>query len=392
MHTNDYEVVRYSPEFKQEIIELLAPMWGEDLGLTTSYFEWKHSQNPYVDEPIFYLCLYEGRVIGVRACFGARWQLDQPGKYVNCLADADAIVHPDHRRQGLLTKMTVAALEDLRESEFEYVITLSANRYSSAANVKMGWRNIGYLDTAYRYSSKEPDTRKSQNPIRNSLRRVPAVPAVYRRVRGYFNPEPAPSNQQLHPFYTLDKNYVLKAGQKFEHLSIEDYPRPGEMVDLISRSGEHNRIQHIRDLEFFSWRYQNPLSSYRFLFWKGTRLEGYLVLQSPIHKPGVVTIVDWEASTQQVRERLLRAAIELGSFFQLSIWSISLNDENKKLLQQTGFEFKEPSGDDDKDGDLPHVLIRSVRTGWVQGEQMSGNNYLQDLSNWDLRAIYADGY
>lgn len=392
MHSNDYEIIRYSPAFEREIIELLAPMWGTDMALTTAYFEWKHCQNPYVDEPIFYLCLYDGRVVGVRACFGARWQLDQLGQYVNCLADADAIVHPDHRRRGLLTKMTLAALEDLHTSDFEYIITLSANRYSSAANRKMGWRNVGYFDTAYRHRSKQPDTEKSQSAFRNSLRKVPFVPAVYRQMRSYVNGKPDPSSQPPAPFFNLDKNYIQSGKQKFEHITIENFPRSEAMADLINRIGDHNRFQHIRDQEFFSWRFRNPLSTYRFLFWSERQLEGYLILQSPVLKSGTVSIVDWEASNQHTRAGLLKGAIDLGGFNKLFIWSISLSDENKKLLSDAGFEFKDPSGDEEKDADLPHILIRPVQEIDTQDGWMFEGNNLMDLSNWDLRAIYADGF
>jgi hypothetical protein len=124
----------------------------------------------------------------------------------------------------------------------------------------------------------------------------------------------------------------------------------------------------------------------------GRQLEGYLVLQSPTLKPGIVTIVDWEASNQHVRADLLKSAIELGSFNQLYIWSMSLRDTTKKLLCESGFEFKDPSGDEDMDADLPHVLIRPVNVGEKQDDFMFGDNNLQDLSNWDLRAIYADGF
>jgi hypothetical protein len=106
--------------------------------------------------------------------------------------------------------MTAAALEDLGKRDFEYIITLSANRNSSAANRKMGWRNVDYFETAYRHKAKGLDYEKSQSVIRKMLRRAPFMPVMYRQIRNYVNRESKPSQRQIPPFYNLIKTMLGK--------------------------------------------------------------------------------------------------------------------------------------------------------------------------------------
>ena len=70
------------------------------------------------------------------------------------------------------------------------------------------------------------------------------------------------------------------------------------MAELAERIGYDGRIRHVRDEQYFSWRFQNPLSEYRFLFWDNGRLDGYLVLYRKVYPPGndeLAYIVDWDA-------------------------------------------------------------------------------------------------
>jgi hypothetical protein len=69
-----------------------------------------------------------------------------------------------------------------------------------------------------------------------------------------------------------------------------------------------------------------------------------------------------------------------------------LSDKTKELLSVSGFEFRNPSGVEDKDADLPHRLIRPVQDVDIRDGLMFGDKNVLELSNWDVRAIYADGF
>jgi hypothetical protein len=143
----DYDIIRYDPRYLDEVVELLVPLWGTNLELNKAYLEWKHNQNPYLQEPIIHLALYDEHPVGVRAYSASYWQAGHPDQRYLCVTDVDAVVHLDHRRHGLLKSMTSVALKELETEQFDFVITLSAAQNSSASNLKLGWENVGELRT-----------------------------------------------------------------------------------------------------------------------------------------------------------------------------------------------------------------------------------------------------
>ena len=85
------------------------------------------------------------------------------------------------------------------------------------------------------------------------------------------------------------------------------------MAELVERLGHDGRIRHVRDREYFAWRFLNPRASYRFLYAQSARLEGYLVLAAQPGRPDWgVRLVDWEAVDDRVRRALLVAAFQKG--------------------------------------------------------------------------------
>ena len=75
--TMTYRFVEYSPEYKEQISALRSRTFGGDLAFNTGYFEWKYEQNPYLEEPHFYLALNGEEVVAMRGFYGSRWQVGQ---------------------------------------------------------------------------------------------------------------------------------------------------------------------------------------------------------------------------------------------------------------------------------------------------------------------------
>jgi len=44
----DYQIVKYSPECKSQILELQKHHWGANEALNAAYLSWKYDQNPYL--------------------------------------------------------------------------------------------------------------------------------------------------------------------------------------------------------------------------------------------------------------------------------------------------------------------------------------------------------
>lgn len=163
------------------------------------------------------------------------------------------------------------------------------------------------------------------------------------------------------------------------------------MADLVERIGTDGRMRHVRDEQYFAWRFGNPLNVYRFLFWEDARLEGYMVLQKRRHTRGGETrILDWEATHPQVHEDLLYAAIDRCHSTVLSTWSATLGERTARLLQAAGFRrVNETQGVRHY---RPGLLVRAVRDEMQEADWVVAGRRLLDMANWDLRMIYSDGF
>lgn len=352
-----YEIVKYSPEFKSQIVELQTHLWSPDVDMNSSYLEWKYERNPYVDTPLIYVALCTGKVVGMRGMYGAKWQVGNPPQILHALCACDLVIAPDHRNQGVFTKIMKAALNDLAIQGYQYVFNLSAGPLTFIGSLAMGWRSIGSLHMKIRRSRQKKNIKA----------------------------------KRFNPFNHLDRNMEEKALDINPRLSVELTPRPQAMSELVERIGSDGRIRHVRDQQYFAWRFKNPISQYRFLYWEDSSLDGYLVLQTSVYRDRLkISIVDWEATNMQVRTDLLQTAIHLGNFNVLSIWSATLLDEIKILLQNTGFNPQKEVKSITKF--RPTILVRPVRDEMLKTNWVIANRRILDLESWDLRMIYSDGY
>jgi len=76
----DYEIIRYSDDFKQEVIEFQKHQWSPHAELNASFLDWKYQQNPYLKEPLIYLARQDGKIVGMRGMVGANWEVGTPAR------------------------------------------------------------------------------------------------------------------------------------------------------------------------------------------------------------------------------------------------------------------------------------------------------------------------
>ena len=367
----EYGIVKYQPEFKRQVVELQAHLWRAGFDTNTAYLEWKHENNPYVERPLIYVALYGQKVIGMLAFFGAKWEVGDPCETFLAPCAGDLVVAPEHRRRGVFTKIMGVALSDLAEMGYTYILNLSGNKKTILGSLKQGWRSAGSLQPIHCKAGKRRISRRMQ-------RYVKKLPFTS-------------SGKGQPPFYFLDKNSVRQRGKVDPHVTVGRSPRPEAMSQLVEQMGHDGRIRHVRHHPYFTWRFQNPRRSYRFLFWERGSLEGYLVLQMKNERKSESTarIVDWEATNHQVRADLLQAAIRWGCFHHLSIWCATLPEETDSLLQGAGFQHMDEAGS--VTSESRPLLIRPVRDEMLNADWVLAGLRLLDLSSWDLRMIYSDG-
>jgi len=383
----EYNIVKYRPEFKQRILELQKHLWGRNKHINASYLEWKYHSNPYADKPLIHVAFYGEQVVGMRGFWATSWEFGLIPRKILCLLGVDVVVDPNHRRRGVLKNMTKVALEELDNSSYKYIIALSANEGSASNVMKLGWQSAGLLYTAQ--WRKDRDKKGSEGV--KVISEKPVLLTLYRNLQKATK-FLTRSQHRDSTFYTLDKN-SLWHNRKFEsNISIEKSPRPKAMAELVHRIGNAGRMRQVRDSQFFQWRFLNPRSAYRFIFWENSNLEGYLILRASAVGKGGITIVDLEATTHDLKGSLIETALKLGNFDSVTIWSATLGDEEKDLLRKIGFRFS--TGSENSRGDYyrPNVLITPISHECSKGNWSISDRQLLELANWDLRAIYSDAF
>jgi hypothetical protein len=370
MTSHDYQVITYDSRYDDQIVLLQSHLWGNDTALNADYLDWKYKRNPYVESPLIYLTLFQGKVVGMMGMVGSLWEAGQPLQSFKCLCAADLVIDPAHRKRGIFKLQWVLTLDDLAQRNFPYIFILSGHEYSSKITVLIGWRSIGGLRKMQR-------VHYEKDLVRAGRRRLSKIAFL--------------SGVNLYkPFDPLDR--WANGGTEDRRLTLSDTPMVEEMSDLVNRIGSDGRVRHVRDEAYFSWRYQNPLADYRFLYWREKRLMGYLVLQSSIHPIRNQTwanIVDWEATDTNVKTNLLQAAIEYGKFNDLGVWAAHLGEATQSLLTESGFRYFDTA---DSEVPYPTVLVRPIEEGIPDREWVLADRSLLELGNWDVRGIYSDGF
>ena len=345
--SDDYKIVAYTPERKEEVLQLASYVWSPDPELCVSYLKWKYHDNPYMVAPVFYLAMHDGRAVAMRGLFTSRWESNGNFFELPCFGDSAAL--PEHRGRGLMGLITRSALDDIGSERPKYALSLSAGAFTRRAFVENG-------------------------AVRLDL------PVTYTR-----RMEPA----DIASSYTLSENCldsVSGSVQVAPSVWIEERPRPQAMGRLIMRIPRDGRIRHVRDAAYFSWRFGNPLSRYWFLYCAtGDELSGYLVMQMSRKKRELVNIIDYEALDRDVALQLLHSAVAVSGGSQLTIWPDTSERMHSGTIYDLGFAAF-------RDSRVHCMLVGSTCRTQPQAEWELGCRQLCDPRNWDMRMIYSDNY
>jgi GNAT superfamily N-acetyltransferase len=129
-----------------------------------SFLRWKHFENPFGESPMW-VAEVDGSVIGFRAFL--RWELvARDGRIVRAVRAVDTATDPAFQGRGIFTRLTLAAIDELRDEGIELVFN-TPNDKSRPGYLKMGWQVVGRLPAAVR-----PNTWRF--PIAVARARVPA--------------------------------------------------------------------------------------------------------------------------------------------------------------------------------------------------------------------------
>lgn len=359
-----YQFIRFNRELKEQVVHLQQYLWGSDLELNARYLDWKYFQNPYLAQPLVYLAVYQGQVVGMRGFYGSLWHMGRLEETWEVPVAADAVVHPDHRRKGLYLRIGEFAEDDLQSQGYAYTLSVSGSPAVRNANLGRGWNVVGEWQVWYTPGEKEKP------------------PGFLKRLVDKQSSSKKTDEKSL--FWHLDKK------NRIGNISIEKHPRLQAMAELAGKSGG-DHIRHVRDISFFSWRFDNPFSNYRFLYYGEGNPLGFLVLRSAQQKgKSRVHIVDWAAEDAHVLSELLAAA-KVGYFPGIYIWSGWPSPVEESAFTQQGFSNIAVKNSSAPDIHRPTLMVDYFNMT-NENKYTPPETKLLDIKSWHLHGIDSDNH
>ncbi|UPV75990.1 GNAT family N-acetyltransferase [Halorussus limi] len=242
-HPDDdrYTVRPFEPADERAFRSLFEAVLGEPA--SEEWFEWKYRANPYVDHVPIFLAETDGEVVGARAFFSLELRAD--GSEYVAFQPCDTMVHPDHRRRGLFTRMTEAAID--RYADDVDCFFNFPNEYSLAGNLKLGWEVVGERETYYRVQN--PATWLSDALPGDSS----AVGATVGSAAWFAGRAAARSYLSVRDRLAPDASGVAPRW----HDGV-----PAELLASLAGKRTPREFRVPRDERFYRWRFENPKWEY----------------------------------------------------------------------------------------------------------------------------------
>ncbi|WP_224335839.1 GNAT family N-acetyltransferase [Haloprofundus halobius] len=139
-----YIIRRYEPADRDQFLDLYEEVFEKPR--TPEWFDWRYG-GPHTDEVRMFLAEKDGEIVGAEPFIS--FEIRGGDESVSALQPADAMVHPDHRRNGLLTRITEAAIDYYTDDGPSFIFNFP-NQAAIGAFLKLGWVQVGEVATAYR--------------------------------------------------------------------------------------------------------------------------------------------------------------------------------------------------------------------------------------------------
>lgn len=289
----DFVFKKYSEEYKEQVIDLLETLWQFNREKRLAYFKWKFEDNPYAQEPMAFIALDNDKVVAFRG------YMVQPMIWGNIqfleASLADTVTHGNYRRMGLFKSLTNFSISEISKMGNIYVSLNS----SSGGPTLNGYLSLGWVPLVRR----EYLFRFSNLGILKYVFRIKSKFSSYKK--------------------------QLKDGriEITEDLRVED---------LINMPYEKNRITHRREILYYSWRLNNPISKYIYCYkYDNTgNINAYIVFKEIGQKK--YDLIDYNYLSEKDIKNTLSIFVKKVSPFYILYWTVNPNS----LLNKKSFRFK----------------------------------------------------
>ncbi|QLG60953.1 GNAT family N-acetyltransferase [Halorarum salinum] len=232
--TLDGAVIRpYRPADRDRFLSLYERVWGRRKGV--DWFEWRFERNPYADGVEMVVAERDGRLVGAEPLLPLRLRVDDAE--LRAHQPVDWIVDPDHRRQGLFTRMTERLLDRYAESA-DLLFNFPSDQLLPGLE-KFDWRRVGPVPQVYRVQNPPALlAHKAGGTVRpgGSLLARLSAPAV---------------DGWLRALDALDRGTGGVEVERHDAVPVAD-------LVALAAEGRPDAVHVARDAAFYGWRFGNP--------------------------------------------------------------------------------------------------------------------------------------
>ncbi|WP_158058596.1 GNAT family N-acetyltransferase [Halorussus halophilus] len=143
--TDDYSVRWFESGDRSGFLSLCDVQW--DWTPTADWFDWKYVEDPYLSHVPITVAERDGEIVGAQGYLPCRIRRGEMS--VLALQPTDAVVHPDHRRNGLYTRITKQAIDRYTDGDPAFFFNFP-NESAFGAQQKLGWVAVDEVTNYYR--------------------------------------------------------------------------------------------------------------------------------------------------------------------------------------------------------------------------------------------------
>lgn len=344
---NDFRFIRYTHEYKDQVIDLLKQLWHFNKEERLKYFKWKYEDNPYSEQPLLFLALNGEKVVAVRG------YMLQPMVYKNNTfleaSLADTVTDLKYRRQGLFQNLTEFSISGLSELPNVY---FSLNSSSGGPTLNgyfhLGWKPLSERDNIMRFTIK----------------------GVLRRLTHTVTPVNLPLLSKNHNGNSLLLTTELRTS------------------DILTIYPKEDFITHKRDTTYYNWRLSNPTAKYIYCYNYNdadNELQSYIILKEISY--GKLDLIDFNSKSEKdLKDCIQFVAHKLNPFY-IALWEVSENNPiirhpvkfnflSTKIILRHFRKFSKPP-----------FLVKEFESAYSMPSEK--HSYLQK-ANWNLFKIIGD--
>ncbi|EMA70658.1 hypothetical protein C461_00177 [Halorubrum aidingense JCM 13560] len=312
----DYTVRWFDPGDRDPFVDLYNDTFG---GGSDEWFQWKYVDNPRVAHVPILVASANGEFAGARAQVPFLMRTGE--ETALAMRFGDTMVHPDHRRRGVFSRLTERALDHYGEMPVEFCYNCP-NDLSRPGFLKAGGEVVAHLPSFYRVQ-RPSALAAATDSLPVSVASRAAAPAARTYLDGRDRLATVPEEVTV----------------------IEHGEMPISLLADLYQRGYPSSVHAVRDEPFLAWRYQNPKWEYRaFSATTDGRTDAAIVTGTQTDADGVTTanIVDvLPLASSDRRDTALRALLAnvTEEFRDADLLAYCGTAIPRSLLADHGFHF-----------------------------------------------------